>query len=135
MEDNLDSELAKLVKKGIEVAESTGDFVIEQAPILLQEFYRWHIASESLGIAFSFLYLFIAYKIFILLGRKEKSSRYNSLIVGRYYEKEGPMFTLLCIFTTIVATTSLYSLVDGLYNLLKVIIAPRLYLIEYFINQ
>lgn len=83
MEDNLDSELAKLVKKGIEVAESTGDFVIEQAPILLKEFYRWHIASEVLGIVFSSLYLFLIYKIFILLGRKEKSNRYDSLIMGR----------------------------------------------------
>ena len=44
--NELEKQLSKLVEKGIEVAEQTGNFVIEQAPDLLQEFFRWHISKN-----------------------------------------------------------------------------------------
>ena len=40
-----DEVLSKAVEKGIELAEKTGNFVIEQAPDLLKEFYQWRIIS------------------------------------------------------------------------------------------
>jgi hypothetical protein len=46
--NEVENQLAELIKKGIEVAEKTGEFAIEQAPLLLQEFYTWHIAKSVL---------------------------------------------------------------------------------------
>ena len=45
---NTDEVLAEAVKKALIVAEKTGEFAIEQAPLLLKEFYAWHITKESL---------------------------------------------------------------------------------------
>jgi hypothetical protein len=56
-----DQVLSEVVKKALGVAEKTGDFVIEQAPLLIQEFYAWHTWSHILGILFGVL--------LIILGR------------------------------------------------------------------
>ena len=47
---NTDQVLSKVVEKALIVAEKTGNFVIEQTPLLLQEFYKWHITESILGI-------------------------------------------------------------------------------------
>jgi len=55
-----DEVLSKVVEKALIVAEKTGNFVIEQTPLLLQEFYKWHITESILGIL---LGLIISYYI------------------------------------------------------------------------
>lgn len=50
MNEELQKQLAEVVRKSMAVAEKTGEFVLDQAPELLQEFYRWHLASEVMGV-------------------------------------------------------------------------------------
>ena len=56
-----DEVLSKVVEKALNVAEKTGDFVIEQAPLLLQEFYAWHIYS-SIFFVFAGVMLWFSFK-------------------------------------------------------------------------
>ena len=44
--NELENTLNEILKKALEVAEKTGEFAIEQAPLLLQEFYMWHITES-----------------------------------------------------------------------------------------
>ena len=40
-----DDQLAKILQKGIEVAEKSGQFIIEQAPDLIQQLIIWKSVS------------------------------------------------------------------------------------------
>ena len=60
MNEKLENLLGQLVEKDIEAAEKTGEFIIEQAPLLLQEFYRWHIAKNILMIVVCVIVLSIS---------------------------------------------------------------------------
>ena len=64
-----DEILAEAVKKALLVAEKTGEFAIEQAPLLLKEFYAWHITKESLGVLLSLVLLIIVYRLYIKLKK------------------------------------------------------------------
>lgn len=51
----LDKQLAKLVEQSMELAEKTGDFILDQAPDLIQQFITWHTIEHLLGILLAIL--------------------------------------------------------------------------------
>lgn len=120
-----DEVLSELVKKALIVAEKTGDFVIEQTPLLLQEFYRWHITKASLCI---FLLLVSAVVLFVVMKKH-----------GKYVKKEGlDMGDPECFFPRVLSLIAVVPLaifiVKYVFNLAFILIAPKLYLIEFFIK-
>ena len=134
--NELETQLAELVKKGIEVAEKTGNFVIDQAPLLLQEFYRWHIASAILGILFGvIIYLIGRYLPFLWL-HKEKPNKYSVNFFGKWGTGDGISRdpSASWILFTITTLVSLIFIFINLYTLVFILVAPKLYLIEYFIK-
>lgn len=111
----IEKQLEGIIKKAIEVAEKTGEFAMEQAPLLLQEFYNWHIAKHSLLIVCSVLISVLIYKVAC------KISKETNDVFGFY---------IVQVFQT-------FPLVFGckaIYDLLFILVAPKLYLIEYFIK-
>lgn len=134
--DNLqetDKVLSQIVKKALFVAEKTGEFAIEQAPLLLQEFYNWHIVSSIFFIAVFLIIAIVCIRLpYLWLTNKTKSNSYDLKYFGRYGDEQVVTLSwCLCIFGIIVAVTGLFS---NLYDLVFILIAPKLYLIEYFIK-
>ena len=120
-----DEVLSEIVKKALTVAEKTGDFVIEQTPLLLQEFYRWHIAKSSLSIFISL----IAVILMIVLMNKHR----------KYVTKEDlDMSDAECFFPRIFGWIGFFVatgfLISYVYDLAFILFAPKLYLIEYFVR-
>ena len=118
----------------MEVAESTGNFVIEQAPELLQEFYRWHIAKSIFGIVTFGLLILLVYWFFRFCGKKKEQGYHNTLMLGRYYETDEMPFFILCFFIGIAVLIFPIAMLTNIYNLVFILVAPKLYLIEHFIN-
>lgn len=134
--DNLqetDKVLSQIVKKALFVAEKTGEFAIEQAPLLLQEFYNWHIASSIFFIAVFLIISIVSIRLpYLWLTNKTKSNSYELKYFGRYGdEQEVALSWCICVFGCIATTICLFS---NLYDLVFILIAPKLYLIEYFIK-
>lgn len=144
--EKLETVLSELVKKAIDVAEKTGEFAMEQAPLLLQEFYKWHIAK-------SIVFILIASTIFIfskyisnLFGEKEpfkwirnagysfSSEEESVLIRGRYYKKNSDSYIGAIVFRYLGIIIFLIIFFTQLYKIIFITIAPKLYLIEYFIK-
>ena len=128
-----DEVLAEVVKKALTVAEKTGEFAIEQAPLLLQEFYNWHIAKNSLGILLGFIVIIIGYNLRKIFGKKvEKDYKKNwdEVIINGYASEN--VSTILTIIIT--GVFGLITLIISAYNLIFILVAPKLYLIEYFIK-
>jgi len=133
-----DKVLSEVVKKALIVAEKTGDFVIEQAPLLLQEFYAWHITSHIFGIILSLLiFLTGRYLPYIWITYKECQGNNSIKFFNRYTSNSYYDDSLIPAYIIMVigSITSVIILSINIYNLIYILVAPKLYLIDYFINQ
>lgn len=133
--NELEKTLQTLLEKAIAVAEQSGNFAIEQAPLLLQEFYAWHLVSNIIFIVIAVLFIFIGHKVFMTFGTSEKKGGYYDSFQykGKFFQSnEGVIAVVIMGGATSIALviTSLIKISD----IIKIIIAPKLYLIEYFIN-
>jgi hypothetical protein len=99
----------------------TKDFVLEQAPLVIQEVLRWEIYSSlffiGLGILLSIIYSVISY-IFYNLSKTVKGGDSPEVCYALSY-----IVHLLHIITIIMVCTNLYHMV-------YVWCAPRVFLIE-----
>lgn len=128
-----DEVLSEVVKKALIVAEKTGDFAIEQAPLLLKEFYSWHIAKNSLGILLGILIIILGYNLRKLWGKKvdeDYDKDYGEVVLNGYASEE--FTTWLSIIISSIFGLAL--LIKSTYSLVFILVAPKLYLIEYFIR-
>lgn len=121
MNENLEKQLAKVVEKAIEAAERTGEFVVEQAPDLLREFYTWHTTRLCISVV---LCLLLLIGILFWLRYVVKNSDY---LRRKDLDMPHIMGIALCGIPVIGTL-----IVQG-FSLIKILVAPKLYLIEYFI--
>ncbi len=130
--NELEQQLAKIVEKALKLAEQTGQFVIDQAPDLLQEFYRWHTLKYSMGILLGIMFILLAIFLPRLWTKKvDKDYRLNAdetIFFGRV----GNEFVWLPFMVFTLSGTVM--LLINLYYLIFVLSAPKLYLIETLIK-
>jgi len=139
----LEQTLKPLVEKAIKGFEQGADFVIDQAPLVIQEFYRWHIAEASLGLLLSIIGILSPYIAFRILSLKEKKAEWEELyskpyssnpyreILNRYIHKDH-LIPIGAVGSMIVIC-GIVGFCIHIMDLVKILVAPRLYLIEYFI--
>lgn len=140
-----DEVLSEVVKKALTIAEKTGDFVIEQAPLLLQEFYKWHIC-KAVFMALLFLGIFLlvqklsrllSYENEELIPKENKEYYYKKRDGRFYYSSYGDGDSESYAFSIGMKIASYFSFIGvavWLYDLVFILVAPKLYLIEYFIK-
>ena len=142
--NKLEETLQKILEKSIELAEQTGEFVMDQAPLLLQEFYRWHIMQCVLYFILAFIIFFAVKYVSTFFGsKKEFSITYDNYgrereiksvkMYGRYYNPQDDYLVGNLIFKIGSFIPLVIIVFINLYKLLFILIAPKLYLIEYFI--
>jgi len=125
----LEQTLQKILEKSIETAEQTGEFIVEQGTDLLQQFFMWHTIVHILGIFLSFLILVVGFLIPRLWGMSSEDL-YHKKIMGRWYDMGGLSYAYLTIFSFGCFSAVLFCL--HVYKLIFILIAPKLYLLEYF---
>ncbi|KKL77173.1 hypothetical protein LCGC14_2037590 [marine sediment metagenome] len=106
------------------------DVLMEQSPLVVQEILRWHFAISFICFLFGIV-LFVAsivttIKVFKFLSIWLK----KKVETDRYADEDIRFFALAFLFIVIPSCAIMYS------NLawLKILIAPRLFLIEYVAN-
>lgn len=132
--EKTDNKLAELITKAIEVAEKTGEFVIDQAPDLLREFYAWHIVSNAMGVVIFALLFYLGIRFFKICGKKEPAKYHKTKILGRYYETDEMPFFFICVTTLFLLVISGISFTVDFFDLVKILVAPKIYLLEHFIR-
>lgn len=132
--ENWEEILKPIVEEAIEVAKQTGEFVIEEAPLVLQEFYMWHTWSSIFWMVISLLtFLFFKYLPYLWLkeeydGMKHEGKYFNR--GSKHIEDTNTCWVILMIMGLVYIPMFVYNL----YCLLKILISPRIYLIEYFLS-
>lgn len=113
---NTDEALGKLIEKGIEVAEQTGKFVIDQAPDLIKEFYMWQLWSNIAMVILMTITGFILYKV-----SKKFTEDFDDDPIRYLFH------ILFLLFPVILGVVSAY-------KVFYILVAPKLFLIEYFVK-
>ena len=120
-----DEQLAEILKKGLEAAEKTGSFVVEQAPDLIQQLIVWKTCEYILLILIS---------VGLILSIKKW---YNSAI-KRYGDFDDFIdsveFVGFSIYSIIVIPIFGIALFYSFFNLVQILLAPKIWLIEYATN-
>jgi len=120
-----DKALSEIVKKALVVAEKTGEFAIEQAPLLLKEFYMWHITKNVLSLSMWVVFL-IAIYIILKKIKNYKEEENLDMSDAEYF------FPIAFSYTGVIVCVIF--LFISIYDLVFILVAPKLYLIEYFIK-
>ena len=141
--NELEKQLSLILEKAIEVAEKSGEFAIEQAPLLLQEFYMWHIVSSCINVVCVIAIIIIVHKVCkSALGLKENPEpetpkqyifRSNKYWYSNYSDGDSDSYTVYRIVSSLSWLTLAWAIVS-IYRIVFILVAPKLYLIEYFIK-
>ena len=131
MNDKLEDQLAKAIEKAMGVAEKTGEFVIEQAPELLREFYAWHIAEHCLMMVLSATVIIMPWvyrKVLPTCDEYMDKMSFFGKDVHAGFAIPGYIVGIgMAIFAAI-------GFCEHAMLLVKILVAPKLYLIEYFLQ-
>ena len=119
MNEKLENELAKLVEKSMQVAEKTGDFVIEQAPELLKQFILYNTIECVFIILICIIAVLVSVKICKMIQKKD----------DMFKNDVHPVWIFMSFHIVTLGILIQYSL-----DLIKLLIAPKIYIIEYFIK-
>ena len=130
----MDEVLKEALLKAMELAEKTGQFVMDQAPELLREFYMWHITTSILWIVFSIsLYLLGRYLPKIFLRKCDDIQNYDIVFFGYVYDDES-VTVFAWILYALASIAGIATMICNIYTLVFILVAPKLYLIEYFMQ-
>ena len=121
MNENLENTLAEAIQKGISLAEKTGEFVVEQAPELIQQFLMFELFESIFWVACSVILTLVTYKLF---KRGIDKDRF-------YNENEFNPLWFICYALYI---PYFFIFAHNFLGFFKIVIAPKIYLIEYFIK-
>jgi hypothetical protein len=113
----IEEKLVSAIEKGISAAEKTGDFVLDNAPGLIKQFIIWRYARNIGVLLFSALCLYGMYLFLPFI----------------YNESEGTFGAI--IFAIIALVASVFFAIDAIFELMKLIIAPKIYIIDYYIQS
>ena len=120
-----DQQLAEILKKGLEAAEKTGNFVVEQAPDLIQQLIVWKTCEYIFLIIISIAFMFSLYK-----WHKSAMKRHDNYD----YFCEKIEFFIYCIYAIVVIVIFGIALFTSFFNLIQILLAPKIWLIEYAAN-
>ena len=122
-----DKQLAEVLKKGLETAEKTGNFIVEQAPDLIRQLLIWKTVEYSVCviIGISLIVYFYRWTKKVAKEIKENEDNFEDYFVGsiaNIFIAFGQL-TFLIIGMILIA--------ENLQELIQIVFAPKIYLIEY----
>lgn len=133
MTKELEQTLQKILEKSIALAEKTGEFVIDQGSDLLQQFYAWHTAKNIFTVVLGLVLISLSIILLKSTGKKEEFKEFGKpapKIFGRYYNLDARF--LNGFLGGSLTFCGLWLFFTGIYWIMFITIAPKLYLFEYF---
>ena len=119
MNEEMQDLTADTLGKVLEYVEATEGFVIEQAPLLCQEMLAWGFWGHIAG---------ACAMAFLLCGLLA-----TAIVVMRHIdhnESDGTPEFVVCVVWFLTTMLSVGFMVECFYYVLKICVAPRLYIIE-----
>ena len=122
-----DKQLAEILKKGLETAEQTGNFIVEQAPDLIRQLLIWKTVEYAIYTSLGIALLIFFFKWTKKVGREMKEKDYDF----EDYFMDGFANILIAIGYLVAFTVGIVMIDENLQDLIQIVFAPKIYLIEY----
>lgn len=134
---DFETTLEPLVLKAIKAIESTGDFLVEQTPLVIQEFIMWKTVEHSMMIVVA---LFLCIGVPFILSRflGSDSDDYSDFsIFNKHFDLSdfgAGLYkdSIFLVLSIILCCVGVGIFLHHAFSLAEVIIAPKVYLLEYF---
>ena len=122
-----DKQLAEILKKGLETAEQTGNFIVEQAPDLIRQLLIWKTVEYAVIISIGIALLIFFFKWTKKVGREMKEKDYD--FEDYFMDSFANIMIALGYLSAFIV--GIIMIGDNLQNLIQIVFAPKIYLIEY----
>ena len=122
-----DKQLAEILKKGLETAEKTGNFIVEQAPDLIRQLLIWKTVEHSIYviIGISLIIYFYRWTKKVAKEMKEKEDDFEDY----FMDSLANIFIAIGQISALIIGIALIT--ENLHDLIQIVFAPKIYLIEY----
>ena len=122
-----DKQLAEILKKGLETAEKTGNFIVEQAPDLIRQLLIWKTVEYSVYVILGISLIIYFYRWTKKVSKEMKENEYDF----EDYFMDSFANILITIGQLSLLITGIILIVENLQDLIQIVFAPKIYLIEY----
>jgi hypothetical protein len=155
--ETMDQALSSLIGSVVTAAESTGDFVVEQVPLVLKQILLWHGTISFIAFAGGIILVYLAWLAFKKSDKwyetektkhDAETDRLKAIVDNpvegerivysdqREYDKRKDFdkdggYAALCIIPHIIVALIGLSVTLSHWTWLKIVLAPKLYLLEY----
>lgn len=99
------------------------DFAIQQAPAVVQEFLSWKMGDAIFNCIFYSITVIILLSITIWAKKKIQTLK--------FYDDTIIVFSFILLFSVVFAVGSMISIKNSIETIIKIKLAPRVYIIEY----
>ena len=123
MNTETDKQIAEILKKGLEVAEKSGNFVIEQAPDLVKQLITYKTVETSIYVLIEITLMYLIFRYFKYLYKKNNEE--TGFISDNEFNIAG------MIITSLMGISLFFVFIDDVSILVQLIFAPKIYLLEY----
>ena len=122
-----DKQLAEILKKGLETAEKTGNFIVEQAPDLIRQLLIWKTVEYSVYVilGISLIIYFYRWTKKVSKEMKENEDDFEDYFMDSFAN------ILITIGQLSLLITGIILISENLQDLIQIVFAPKIYLIEY----
>ena len=122
-----DKQLAEILKKGLETAEKTGNFIVEQAPDLIRQLLIWKTVEYSVYVilGISLIIYFYRWTKKVSKEMKENEDDFEDYFMDSFAN------ILIAIGQLSLLITGIILIAENLQDLIQIVFAPKIYLIEY----
>lgn len=125
-----DKQLAEILKKGLETAEKTGNFIVEQAPDLIKQLLIWKTVEYSIYVIMGISLIIYFYRWTKKVSKEMKENEYD--FEDYFMDSVSSIFIAIGQMTILIVGVLLIS--ENLHSLIQIVFAPKIYLIEYTAN-
>ena len=123
MNSETDKQIAEILKKGLEAAEKSGNFVIEQAPDLVKQLITYKTIETSIYVLIEISLIYLIFRYFKYLHKKNNED--SDFIFDNAFHITG------IIITSPMEIFLFFAFITDISNLIQLIFAPKIYLLEY----
>ncbi len=122
-----DKQLAEILKKGLETAEKTGNFIVEQAPDLIRQLLIWKTVEYSVYVilGISLIIYFYRWTKKVSKEMKENEDDFEDYFTDSFAN------ILIAIGQLSLLIIGMILIAENLQDLIQIVFAPKIYLIEY----
>ena len=122
-----DKQLAEILKKGLETAEKTGNFIVEQAPDLIRQLLIWKTVEYSVCVILGISLIIYFYRWTKKVSKEMKENEYDF----EDYFMDSFANNLIAIGQLSLLIIGMILIAENLQDLIQIVFAPKIYLIEY----